>query len=123
LRYRDLHARPVDLLCIGRCRPRTCYIAVVDFHECLAEREVVRASGIARCEADVPIIGREALIVKRGVVIRLELNWSVELRGERTGNGNRYASKSAIGAAGHQDGIGDDQSGPEIAGWAQYGGR
>jgi hypothetical protein len=120
LRYRDLHARSVDLLRIGQRRARTCYIAVVDFHECLAEREMVGASGIPRCEADVPVIGREAFIVARGIVVRLEFDRNAKLHSQRTGNGDRHAAQSAIGTAGHQDGIRGDESGAELAAGSQY---
>src|SRR5262245_30741269 len=122
LRYRDLYARPVDLLRVARCRATTCYIAVVDFHECLAERKVVGASGIARREANVPVIGHEAFIVARGIVVRLEFDRNPEMRTQGASNGYRDAAQSAVGTAGHQNGIGGDQSGAELAGRAQCGG-
>src|SRR5262245_15547888 len=101
LRDRDLHSGLVDLLCVGRCRARTCNIAIVDLHEGRAKRQVVRASRIARSEPDVPVISREAFIVARGIVVRLEFDWNAEMRSERVGNGNRNAAESAVGAAGH----------------------
>src|SRR5262249_16219571 len=115
----DLHARPVDLLCVGWCRARTCNIPVVDFHECRAERQVVCASRIARSETDVPIITREAFIVARGIVVRLELDRNAEVRSECVGDSNRNGGESSIRAAGHQDRVRNDQSGAQFCSRSQ----
>src|SRR5262245_5733851 len=77
--HSDLHPRPVDFLGVGRCRARTRDIAVVDFHEGRAERQVVSARRIACSEPDVPVISREAFIVARGIIVRLELDRNAEM--------------------------------------------
>ena len=76
---------------------------------------------IARSEPYVPVIGCKAFIVARGIVVGLQFDRNAEMRSERSGNGNRNAAETAVGAARDQDGIGGDQSGAQLAGWIQSG--
>jgi hypothetical protein len=62
---------------------------------------MVSARGIAGSEANVPVIAREAIIVARWIVVGLELDRHAEMHSERVGDGERHATKGAIGTAGH----------------------
>src|SRR5262249_16416870 len=120
LRDCNLHTGAIDLF--GACRgcAWACDIAVIHLHESRAESEVLGASGIARSKPDLPVIGRKAFVVARGIVVRLELDRDTQMRGKSARNHDGDAAESSVRQPGHQNGVGCNKSGAQFAGWSQY---
>ena len=90
MRNRDFHAGSVDFFCSRRRGTKTGDIAVIDLHERRAESKMLGAGRITCGKSNVPIVGREAFVVARGIVVRLELDWHAKMSCKRIGNGDGH---------------------------------